>query len=267
MQPSLWDDAAPFRSNISHGTVGKEIRIIGYIVTRRDVNKNLSFTTLRNPRQSAAIQLVSSANVDGSDEANAHARLRTLREWTPVMITGTVQQRTPAKPVKPADGSTDESHNGSTTMVESRELLLKSIVPLNEIDKDVIVKEEAVYGPEQRYLQLRTTPSLVKNLKDRQRAMNVARNYLNKNEWTEIETPLLFKSTPEGAREFLVPSRNKGLAYALPQSPQQYKQILMASGIDKYFQFARCFRDEDLRADRQPEFTQVSVRDDGRDLC
>ena len=118
-----------------------------------------------------------------------------------------------------------------------------------------------MFPPSKRHLQIRNDPSLRQTLAFRAKANAALRRALEECEppFLEIETPILFKSTPEGAREFLVPTRNQGLAYALPQSPQQYKQMLMASGIPRYYQFARCFRDEDLRADRQPEFTQVSV--------
>jgi len=144
-------------------------------------------------------------------------------------------------------------------LLGTREIAVEHVQPLNNISDDIIIKDDTVFGPDQRHLQLRTDSKLRDDLFQRSKAMARARLHLNHYNWKEIETPILFKSTPEGAREFLVPTRQKGLAYALPQSPQQYKQILMASGITKYYQFARCFRDEDLRADRQPEFTQVST--------
>ena len=137
------------------------------------------------------------------------------------------------------------------------ELELKSVLVLNEFPRDVMLEPETVYAPEQRHLQLRSSYALRHALALRSKVGHHLRNHLISYGFTEVETPILFKSTPGGAREFLVPTRRKAMAYALVQSPQQYKQTLMASGVHRYFQFAKCFRDEDLRADRQPEFTQV----------
>ena len=117
------------------------------------------------------------------------------------------------------------------------------------------------FPPNQRHLQIRTSKYLHQALVLRNEITKILRTELNdRYSFVEIETPLLFKSTSEGAREFIVPTRRKNMAYSLPQSPQQFKQILMATPVSKYFQFAKCFRDEDLRADRQPEFAQVHPR-------
>jgi aspartyl-tRNA synthetase len=148
---------------------------------------------------------------------------------------------------------------GDVYTLKQIEMHVSSIEPLNSVPEKLIAKVETNFSPEQRHLQLRTDSNLRKNLRTRSLVTSRCHKFLFKQGFDQIETPLLFKSTPEGAREFLVPTRKPGMAYALPQSPQQYKQILMASGIGRYFQFAKCFRDEDMRADRQPEFTQLDI--------
>src|SRR5208337_4618782 len=142
-------------------------------------------------------------------------------------------------------------------VAQEMEVLNESLTPPFMVDDEVDINEDTRL--KYRYIDLRR-PKISKNLIIRHKACELARNYLNNNKFNEIETPFLLKSTPEGARDYLVPSRvNPGTFYALPQSPQMLKQILMVAGLDRYYQIVRCFRDEDLRADRQPEFTQVDI--------
>ncbi|KIX07038.1 aspartate-tRNA ligase [Rhinocladiella mackenziei CBS 650.93] len=202
-----------------------------------------------------------------------------IKAHTPVQIVGSIVQRpAPSKKgawSKPSVGSQDgsqqreEKHEatvrkldpfvGMVDLISHVEIRAHSIKVLNSFPPDTIAQCDTAFPPELRHLQFRTDHDLRYRIRLRAKVSAKIREHMLRMGFDEIETPLLFKSTPEGAREFIVPTRKKGMAYALPQSPQQYKQVLMASGISRYFQLAKCFRDEDLRADRQPEFTQFDL--------
>ena len=202
----------------------------------------------------SSIQIISTARNPQHIMLPNHGRLKTLRPHTPVALTGILKKRDHSKDV---DGE-------SMKTIKTVEVQMLKVQSLNDFPSDIIVTPETVFPPEKRHLQLRTEKGLRSALAIRAKVASVCRDELGKMQgFMEVETPILFKSTAEGAKEFIVPTRRKGLAYALPQSPQQYKQILMASGVSRYYQLAKCFRDEDLRADRQPEFTQVRVESGG----
>ncbi|KAL8725701.1 MAG: hypothetical protein Q9181_006312 [Wetmoreana brouardii] len=227
----------------------RTVTVHGYLGASASLSKNLYFVQLVSKDRARTIQVVSSSRTLKDGDAFAHESIRKLRMHTPVAVRGLLRERK-----QPPD-----QEGGSIEKIEDVELDLLSVQALNEFPSDIIATPETLFGPEQRHLQLRAEAELRKALYYRSEVGLTLRSKLHDLDFVEIETPLLFKSTPEGAREFFVPTRRKGLAYALPQSPQQFKQILMGSGIPKYYQFARCFRDEDLRADRQPEFTQLDL--------
>ncbi|KAK8046943.1 aspartyl-tRNA synthetase, partial [Apiospora saccharicola] len=240
---------------------GEEVTVLGFLGKRRDQSSGLSFCQL-DTFFKPDVQIVSQVT-DGEDEATksaVHASLRAIPNYSPVAATGILVERPRRVNAVQEFGDNRRPKEGAD-YPEGRlwDLKLTSIKPLNEFPKDIIVSKNAVWPPKQRHMQMRFDPMLRDRIRFREFLTASARHFLRDAGFGEVETPILFKSTPEGAREFLVPTRRAGYAYALPQSPQQYKQLLMAGGFRKYFQFARCFRDEDLRADRQPEFTQLDL--------
>ena len=224
---------------------GSATTLAGWVSRRRD-HGGIIFIDLRD--RSGFVQVVlNPENLSPDDYATAE-RLRS--EWC-VQVTGTVQKR-------PEGSENPAMPTGEIEVMASGVAVLnQSQTPPFYIADDVDADESLRLR--YRYLDLRR-PAMQENLRLRHRAVKYIRDYLDDHGFLEIETPILIKSTPEGARDFLVPSRMQpGNFYALPQSPQQLKQLLMVSGVERYFQIARCFRDEDLRADRQPEFTQLDL--------
>ncbi|KAL8729998.1 MAG: hypothetical protein Q9166_004321 [cf. Caloplaca sp. 2 TL-2023] len=227
----------------------QDVILHGYLGSSASLSKNLFFVQLISKDRTRSIQIVSSSKALPNKDSSAHENVKKLSMHTPVVVRGLLRKRE-----QPPD-----QDSRSLEKIKHVELDLLSVQTLNEFPSDIIATPDTVFGPDQRHLQLRADIDLRKALCYRSEVGLTLHSRLHDLGFVDIETPLLFKSTPEGAREFIVPTRREGFAYALPQSPQQFKQILMGSGIPKYYQFARCFRDENLRADRQPEFTQLDL--------
>lgn len=231
-------------TDLSVTDVGKKVILAGWVQRRRDLG-SLIFVWLRD--RTGIIQLTFNTDTD----PELFHKAETLRGEYVIAISGTVARRDEHN-INP------ELKTGEIeVLAEDLRILNASETPPFEIEENSDVKDEL--RMKYRYLDLRR-PDVQKNIILRHKAAKIIRDFFDENGFLEIETPMLMKSTPEGARDYLVPSRvHPGKFYALPQSPQLYKQLLMLSGMDRYFQIVKCFRDEDLRADRQPEFTQIDI--------
>lgn len=230
-------------TDLSEADVGQEVVLTGWANSYRD-HGGIIFIDLRD--KSGLIQLT----CDPEDNEQAHKVADKVRDEYVLIAKGTVRHR--------GEGLVNPRLKTGAIEVIVKELIIENkSAPLPFVIGDKSVGEETTL--KYRYLELRD-PSMYEAFRLRSKAAIAARNILDKNGFLEVETPILTKSTPEGARDYLVPSRvHNGEFYALPQSPQLFKQLLMVGGFDRYFQIAKCFRDEDLRADRQPEFTQIDV--------
>lgn len=231
-------------TEVNQKLIGTEITVMGWVQKRRNLG-SLIFIDLRD--RSGLLQLVfDEESLSGDDYEKANS----LRSEYVIAAVGTVEKRSAAINENLKTGDIE-------IKVHSLRILSESDTPPFPIDAEQTVKDELRL--KYRYLDLRR-PNLQKNLRIRNDVTRMVRNFLGDEGFLEIETPILGKSTPEGARDYLVPSRvHPGEFYGLPQSPQLFKQLLMCSGFDRYYQIAKCFRDEDLRADRQPEFTQIDL--------
>lgn len=231
-------------TEVSIANIGENVTVMGWVQKRRNLG-SLIFIDLRD--RSGLLQIVFDENSVGSE---GFEKAGTLRSEFVVAIEGTVQKRSAAVNENLKTGDIE-------VIATNLRILSESQTPPFAIEENSQTKEEIRL--KYRYLDLRR-PDIQKNLMLKSRVLRLMRDFMADEGFLEIETPILCKSTPEGARDYLVPSRvHQGSFYALPQSPQLFKQLLMASGYDRYFQIARCFRDEDLRADRQPEFTQADM--------
>ena len=231
-------------TEVSNANIGEKVTVMGWVQKRRNLG-SLIFIDLRD--RSGILQLVFDEPKVGSE---GFAKAGTLRSEFVIAVEGTVQKRSAAVNENLKTGDIE-------VIAESIRILSESQTPPFQIEENSQTKDEIRL--KYRYLDLRR-PDIQRNLMLRSKVAYLMRDFMAKEGFLEIETPILCKSTPEGARDYLVPSRvHPGSFYALPQSPQLFKQLLMASGYDRYFQIAKCFRDEELRADRQPEFTQADM--------
>ena len=231
-------------TEVTEANVGQELTLMGWVQKSRNKG-GIIFTDLRD--RTGIIQIIFE---DSDCGAESFAKAERLRSEFTIAVTGVVEKRS---------GAANENLKTGSIEVRARSLriLSESEVPPFPIEENSKTREEVRL--KYRYLDLRR-PDLQRNILVRSRVATMVRQFLADEGFLEIETPTLIKSTPEGARDYLVPSRvHPGNFYALPQSPQLLKQLLMCSGFDRYFQLARCYRDEDLRADRQPEFTQIDM--------
>ena len=227
---------------LTEGDIGKEVVVAGFVQKTRDKGV-LVFVDLRD--RTGIIQLI----FDDDTPEELRKKAASVRAEFVLMARGVVRERSSKNPDIPT--------GNIEVFVDDLRILSRAQTPPFEITDVTNVKEELRLR--HRYLDLRRS-EMQKTIMLRHRVVKAVRDFFDRNGFLEIETPLLIKSTPEGARDYLVPSRvHPGSFYALPQSPQIYKQLLMLSGYDRYMQIAKCFRDEDLRADRQPEFTQIDL--------